>query len=231
MLISSSICFATEQQRDSLVYNGKGYYIENRFLFEEILSDFVRKEGIITDDYFYTANWRGYVAVFEITNNKLQLKDLKSYIFNEKDSLSYLKSVVNDKIKEKINSIKLDDILLITEDDLVYGYKYYNEVDYEIIEIQSNNVTQNKKFTFSELDKFKDEQFLKFKKTKEFKEELKDCKKFKKEQIKDYSNPNLLNHDEEFRLRLLDDYRNFDCDDFIKGKMFSQLFDIYRKIL
>lgn len=237
LIISFIFCsnaFATEQIKDSLVYNGKGYYIENQFLHEEILSEFVRDEGYITEDYFYTALWRGYIAVWEVENNKLQIKDLKSFVSNDSDSLYYLKSVINDHIKEKINSILLNEVLIFSDyDDNYWDEKTPEESEYFVFGIENNLVTQNLKFNLIELENFKSEQFLKFKKTKTFKEALRDCKKLKKENINLYSNPKLPNHDEEFRLRLLKSYKKMNCDEFIKGKMFSLLpsFDIYHKIL
>lgn len=237
LIISFIFCsnaFATEQIKDSLVYNGKGYYIENHFLHEEILNQFVIDEGYITDEYFYTALWRGYIAVWEVENNKLQLKDLKSFVFNDSDSLSYLKSVINDHIKEKINSILLNEVLIFSDyDDNYWDEKTPEESEYFVFGIENNLVTQNLKFNLIELENFKSEQFLKFKKTKTFKEALRDCKKLKKENINLYSNPKLPNHDEEFRLRLLKSYKKMNCDEFIKGQMFSlwPSFDIYHKIL
>lgn len=245
LIISFIFCSnvsATEQIKDSLVYNGKGYYIENKFLHEEILNQFVIDEGYITDEYFYTALWRGYMAVWEVENNKLQLKDLKSFVFNENDSLSYLKSVINDNIKEKINSILLNEVLIFSDyNDNYWDEKTPEEADYFVFGIENNLVAQSFKFNLIELENFKTEQFLKFKKTKKFKEELKDCKKFRKEQIKHYSKSDQLDFnfeglDESARKKIrnsfIRNYKTMDCNDFVKGQMFSlwPSFDIYHKI-
>src|SRR5690606_9197943 len=85
ILSSCSICFATEQIKDSIIIDGKGYYIQNAFLFEDDLRKYVEDLNILGEDEYTTAMWRRYRAVFEIIDNQIHLKDIGVLKLDEQD--------------------------------------------------------------------------------------------------------------------------------------------------
>lgn len=226
------LSFATEQTKDSLVYEGKGYYIQNKFLFENIMTEFIEENGFNLE-YPITHLWRGYKAIFEVKENQIYLKDLISYVFNEKDSLYYFHSVITEEIKNKIHSQNLNTVLIVSDTDENWEEKSFEDADYWVLEIIHSKISKKIKFKFNELEKFKENQFQKFKKTPNYKDELEKCQTTKTENIKKYSNPNLPNIDEEYRLELLRKEKQYNCSNSIKVKMFSLYpsFDFYHKIL
>ena len=82
-----------------MVYNGKGYLIENQFLFEEDLTQFIDENGFYDFDYPTSSLWRGYRAVFEIVENKIQLKDVGVIEFiNTRIKQGFLLQIIDLKV-------------------------------------------------------------------------------------------------------------------------------------
>lgn len=210
--------FATEQIKDSLVYNGKGYLIENQYLFEGILYEYVTENGYYDDNYPISNLWRGYRAVFEIANNQLKLKDLqivKDSANAEGYHIQYFVNVDSEKIKKRINSQHFSGVLVLADGDLVDYSFIYEEYypNYRIAEFKKSLLTKELYFKYEELEDFKTSQFEEYKDSKFYKKDLKDCKKRRVEMSIIYKEKNLT--------QMIGYDQNFDCSEFIKSFLFE----------
>ena len=122
----NSFGYATEQIKDQMIYNGKTYYIQNVFLNKTLLSNYVY-ENFLTNNYFNTALWRGYMATYEIVNNKVVLEDIKInayhgvlpeekilgtfYIVNAEIVADITKAAETDDLNDTINYALINDII------------------------------------------------------------------------------------------------------------------------
>lgn len=170
--------FATAQYPDIIIYNGNEYSLNSNplELFFEKNPD-KRPESEISS----TALWRGYIAKFEIKNNQLFLKDIKiQYIDTTEKEL--WKSVIEEVFPNK-KDIKIEwftGLLVIPHGKLVnyihmgYASKYEN---YILLEIDKGNLKKEKTFNGVDYQKFKEKQFLAFKKTKKYEKIRNDLQK------------------------------------------------------
>lgn len=218
--------FATEQIKDSLIYNGKGYLIENQYLFEEILNKYVTENGFYDDNYTSSNLWRGYRAVFEISNNQLRLKNLqikKDTTDAEGFYIQYFENVDSEKIKKEINSQHFNGVLILADGYLVdYSFiyeEYYS--NYRVAEFKKSLLTKELYFKYEELEDFKNSQFEEFKNTKFYRKDFKECSKRRKESIESYAKQNLP--------EMVEHEKNFDCSNFIKSFLFEN--PLYKIIL
>jgi len=80
LMLITSAAFATAQAPDVLIYNGKTYD-----LFSNPLEDFYgedeskRPKFWVAPDTMSSGNWRGYVATWEIIDDKLYLSKIDSW--------------------------------------------------------------------------------------------------------------------------------------------------------
>ena len=88
-LFSTSV-FATPQEPERLIYNGKEYSLQTHPL-EKYFEKYKEKRPGV-GEYWLSSLTRGYVATFEIKNKELFLKDIQVYDYSN-DS-SQLKSVL-----------------------------------------------------------------------------------------------------------------------------------------
>lgn len=217
LLLSQSL-LATEQIRDSLVYNGKGYYIEKQFemLFEDELREFVEEKNLLPEDFFYTSLWRRYIAVFEIVDNRLLLKELNALVHNEKDSTAHFQNIVTIELQEKIKALEFNGVLILADE--IDDYSFFNpdnifNPNYKIIEFKKSIVSKELDFQFKEMDGFKNIQFEKYKKTKFYRIDFRNCRKRKKESIKHFIKTN--------QLEMVKYERTSNCNGFIKAFLFE----------
>lgn len=219
--------YATEQIKDSLVYNGKGYLIENQFLFEEELMAYVDEHKLYDYDLPSSAIWRGYRAVFEITAGKIRLKDLgiPEFVKDENGLYWYFKfnSVVNDELIGLINSKYFSGVLVLAEGYLVdfsfFEDEYYP--DYKVVEFDKNILRKEVDVKYEEMPTFRDNQFSKYRKTKAYKKNYRACTQMHREQFREYTREGLLD--------LAETIKESGCDDFIKAFLFRN--PSYNKIL
>lgn len=174
--------FATAQSPDYVIYNGKEYAMQTNPMDDYFAKypDKKPKSNIIS-----SANWRGYIATFEIVENVLYLKDIEMTVekvsaekFPGYEQRSFLNSVVPAGEKLKIDWFS--GLLVLPHGKVVnyvhmgYGSTYEN---YILIEIDKGNFVKSKEFDYKAYTKFKERQFEAFKKTKEYKKEVEDMKK------------------------------------------------------
>lgn len=165
---------ATAQSPDYLIYKGKTYAIFTNPL-ESYFKQYPDKRP--KEEISSTGLWRGYVATFEIKDDKLYVNDIK-IMTEKKDSDIFdfeWKSVINDVFPDS-SKRKIDwfsGILVLPKGRLVnyihmgYGSTYKK---YVLIEINNGNYRQELKFNHRQYKAFKKEQFALFKKTDEYKE-------------------------------------------------------------
>jgi hypothetical protein len=168
----SPLVYGTAQIPDILIYQGKKYNLNSNPLepYFELHPDKRPQEG------FSTALWRGYIATFEITDNKLYLIDIS--ILASKDSLGkyihYRKSV-KDQVFPGQEKIVIDWFtgLLVVPDGRLKHYVHMGYAStyskYILIELNKGLFIQERRFNAREYNRFRHEQFLAFKQTDEYK--------------------------------------------------------------
>ncbi len=166
--------FATAQYPDKIIYKGKEYDIFSNPLetYFEKYPDKRPKDGINS-----SALWRRYVATFEIKNKQVFVKDIEiqhsNSVIDESHSANW-RSVLNEVFPDKKN-IKADwlnELIIIPHGKLVnYVHSGYSSVysKYLLLEINKGDLKKEKNFNYKEYEKFKEKQFLIFKKTEEYK--------------------------------------------------------------
>ena len=163
---------ATAQQPDQIKIDGKKYKLNTNPL-EEILKERPIKTK---PDFISTGNWRGYIAYFEVKENKLLLRDVtiskSSSIFNDGRY-----SVIKEIFPEKQNNIIAEwynGALIVPYGEMVYyehmGYGSLYE-NYYIIKVKKGIVYEKLKMNNIEFSKYKKEKFEIFKKSEQYQKE------------------------------------------------------------
>ncbi|MGH1519843.1 hypothetical protein [Chryseobacterium sp. JK1] len=151
----------TQQIRDSLLYEGKEYHLNNEIL-EYYFKEFPEHKP--KDIGALSACWRGYVALFEIKNKELLIKNINclSSAENEKyhDILTHF--FPHKKYAWFSGLIRIDDFRGEYDDE-------NNEhAIYELLEIREGNFINHWKLNFEEFNEFKKMLFIDFKTTTEY---------------------------------------------------------------
>jgi hypothetical protein len=175
LLIFSIQIYATAQYPDKIIYNGKEYDLHSNPM-EDYFEKFPDKKP--KTEIMSSGLWRGYVATFEIVENKLFLKDIQIMVSKktadksfEIDWKSVLKEVVQEKDKLKIDWFS--GLLVVPHGKLInyvhmgYGSTFEN---YILLEIFNGNFIKAKEFGYENYEKFKERQFRAFKLTEEYKQ-------------------------------------------------------------
>jgi len=149
----------TKQIRDSLIYDGKDYYLN-----EEILEWYFYKHPERRPDLkaHCTALWRGYVATFEIKEGQLFVEDV-SISEDTKANLKKIRELFprNRKFEWYSGLIRIDEFRGEWDDE--------NEgAMFEYLEIYKGDLIQKRTMDFEELEIFKAYQFEYFKTTEEY---------------------------------------------------------------
>ncbi len=172
LFLFASAAFATWQIPDVVIYEGKEYSI-----FNDILTPYFKKypeRDPKDEDYFCSASWRGYKALFEISNRELKLKD----IFKnpcERSTVSALKQVVPDGKPLVIDWYSGVVVSMDGENSGdSYDMEFINTFEaYSFFELENGRLTQVKHFDNKGFRQFRKEQFEKYKETSDYQEEIK----------------------------------------------------------
>jgi len=171
--------FATGQKPNFIKIDGKEYELlndplekyfnehpENHPVFgEKFIKKNEKGETLIKTS---TGNWRGYVAYFEIINNKLFLTDLKIEDDDSEKQISVFSKIFNEK------NVELDysGILTIPNGDFIdsdnFGFSSYY-TSYFILTIKNDHLEKMKELQNKDYLKFKIKQFEEFQKTNDYK--------------------------------------------------------------
>lgn len=168
---------ATAQTPDLIIYEGEEYAMQTNPL--EI---FFKKnpEKRPQRTVISTANWRGYVAMFEIVDNNLYLKNIEVWYYDDDSKEPSKKNALNEVFpnQEKVKVDWMNGLLVLPYGELEnyvhlgYGSTFSN---YILLEIENGVLKREKKLNSKEYKKIKEKQFQAFKKTEEYrklKEEL-----------------------------------------------------------
>ena len=136
----------TRQISDTLLYEGKKFYLEEEIL-EKYFRAFPEKKPKIVVSY--TALWRGYIATFEIREKQLFIKEMEMLTNTKFKTKSVLKEVFpNNKYEWFSGIIELNGKEKDSDDNL-----------YEFLEIYKGNLIKKRIMTYDELQLFKKEQY------------------------------------------------------------------------
>lgn len=173
LILLMTICaiqlFATAQEPDILVYEGKEYK-----LFTNPMEPFFEKHPDLRPKSNWTSSalWRGYIAKFEIRDEQLVVSDILilEYIDDQRSFTS-----VYDKIfPEQKNVVVtwMTGILTLPCGELTnyvhmgYGSTYSA---YKLLRIENGKLVQSRDFTEEEYEQYRNLQYEAFKKTKNYK--------------------------------------------------------------
>lgn len=145
------------QISDLLIYNNEVYNLE-----DEILEPFLQEKEILSKHAGgFSANWRGYVAEFEIKNFEIHLNSKNNEFF--------------DKIIKELGSTKIQYLnkLIVLYSNVISEYSNWsislNEYEtYQILEFKNGTLIDFKILSNSEFKKFKNDQFLKYIETEDY---------------------------------------------------------------
>ena len=168
--------FGTPQASDIIFYKGRKYKLHTNPL-EKYFEKFPDKRPdlfLIEEIIITSANWRGYVATFEIRDNQLYLKDIEIQIRETENRRGYInKSILNDVFPNQ-DFVKVDWMtgLLVLPSGRMVEYVHMGYAStyrrYTLLEIDNGNLKNVKKFRRKNYEKFKEKQFQAFKKTDEY---------------------------------------------------------------
>jgi hypothetical protein len=171
LMLSPLIAFSTAQRGDILVLKGKKYSI-----FTNPLRPFLdRNPGRLPEsNIISTSNWRGYVATWEVKNDRLVLTDVGMLQSvgkpNEVSPSTEIRSVMAKMFPDQ-NEVLADWFtgnIIIPDGELVsYVHMGYASTysKYIILQIKNGVITRNWTSENAEFIKFRDAQFAAFKKT------------------------------------------------------------------
>lgn len=165
--------FATGQEPDRIIYKGQEY-----MLFSNPLETYFKKypDKRPTRGFESTDLWRGYIATFEVRNNRLFLKDIQIEVADSASSEKYKGkwiSVLNEVFPNRKN-IKIDwltGLLVIPHGKrLRYVHMGYGSIheSYTLLEFDKGQFRKEKSFDYKEYEEFKERQFQAYKKTEEY---------------------------------------------------------------
>lgn len=140
----------TRQIKDTLIFENQEYAL-NVELLESYFREFPEKKPEF--EISCSALWRGYVAVFEIKDNELLIKEmdwLTDIAFNMKS----LKNEIfpNNKFEWYSGLIRIDEFREEFDEEPENGI-------FEYLEIENGNYIQKRVFNYNELQDFKKEQY------------------------------------------------------------------------
>lgn len=172
--------FATVQIPDRIIYKGKEYNLVDeypRFLLEDYFLNYLDEKPDILLYPPSTALWRGYIAVFELHEGELYIKqilikDRNSVVDNEWKNV--LAEIFPGKVKVKMDWYT--GVLVIPTGKKKPNSYSHECSSYTLLEVTNGNIETEKNFTRKEFKKFKKKQFKVFKETEAYKQKIKAMK-------------------------------------------------------
>lgn len=179
LILFTSGVFATAQEPDLLIYNGKTYS-----LFSNPLESFYEKDESkrpkfrVKPNVSSSANWRGYVATWRIIDNKLYLTEINSWFCSSsiKTKNGCRRVTLQELFGKKIVGNKVfaswvsDDLRVpdgeqlqyvhmgygsIYERNITFGVKNGKVIKQEIIDNTKSNLSSEREVALQELEKLK----------------------------------------------------------------------------
>jgi|JI9StandDraft_1071089.scaffolds.fasta_scaffold129764_2 hypothetical protein len=237
LIFSFSICkiFATAQTPDKIIIDEKQFDLLNNpleqfFKIHPELDPIYGGKIKMFNKYrnkpipiqFSTGNYRGYIATFKIENNFLKLFDIKIQNI-ESEKREYI-SVYKELFGDKQISLNYNGILIIPTGDFLdsanFGYSYLFS-KYQLMTIKNDNIERSKEVTKDEYLKFKVIQFVEYKKTADYQNEVKEYfENWKTEKEIELSRKNTKNLTKREIAELHKEYINAPKSEFIDNFLF-----------
>jgi hypothetical protein len=173
LLLTTVKTNATAQQPDILIYQGKNYRLYTNPL-DQYFSKYPDKKP--KTSIISSGNWRGYVAIFEIIDSTLFLRDIEVEDNDGKNGLRKRSAMDEVFPGQKIVVLDWFNGLLTSPYGqlLKYVHMGYSSAyeNYLILEIRQGQLTKSKDFKYEDYIKFRDRQFELFKQTREYEKSL-----------------------------------------------------------
>lgn len=149
----------TRQIKDILIYEGERLAID-QYLLEDYFNEFPDQRP--RSDVFFLALWRKYVVTSEIVNNQFVVRSIKVRSPAEAMAFEDWKGdfPLNKKFDWFSGLIRIDSNRLSDWKEESKMFKY--------LEVYRGDLLDVKSFSLEELETFKDEQFVRFKKSKTY---------------------------------------------------------------
>jgi hypothetical protein len=178
LLVLPSSLFATAQQGDELMLDGKTYTIST-----EPLEGYLQKNPgkLPESNVTSTALWRGYVATWAIRDNRLMLRDVKllQSVANPspKGHSTELRSVMPSMFpgQEQVFADWFSGYLVVPTGKMMhYTHMGYASIysNYVLLKIENGIVTKKEQLDSKAFVKFREKQFELFKESDEYKKAL-----------------------------------------------------------
>ncbi|OAN61879.1 hypothetical protein A8B79_05515 [Balneola sp. EhC07] len=179
--IGSDFKNRTAQVPDEIIYNGKKFDLNSTPL-ETFFERYPEKKP--KTDIISSANWRGYVAKFEILENEFYVTDIEITVSDkEHDSYPYKQKSVFKEVFPEASKVKLDwyNGILILPYGKLRNYVHMGFAStyskYWLLEIKNGVLTEARNYNYKKFAQFKKRQFDKFKKTQGYKDLRESIKK------------------------------------------------------
>lgn len=156
--------YSTVQIPDRIIYNGNSYYTLN-FPLELYFEKYNNKPSFI--HWTSTALWRGYVAVYEIVDNQLFVKNI-DVEKGENITENIISRVFPEQTKVKMDWYSGLFVIPVgkLKDNFPNEYGYSTKYDkYIVCEVKHGNIIKEKSYNFKEYKKLKKALCLSLKKS------------------------------------------------------------------
>lgn len=159
---------ATAQASDLLIVEGKEFALNTNPLESQLGK---RKWKRPEEAVISSANWRGYIATWEIKDDKLFLKDATILVSDPKDKDEYVSKSITQDLYPGASEVFADWYTgaLIVPDGKMTRYVhmgYGSSFDhYQVFRVQAGKVVEHLSMTGPEFDAYKERKFAAFRKT------------------------------------------------------------------
>jgi len=169
-IFSTFEVLATSQAPDKIIFNNKEYSLLTNPL-EAYFK--INPEKRPESTFSISSLWRGYVATFEIKNNRLYVSKIEIVNFDKENDAIINSNIINDLFPNEADRYLdwYNGILTVCYGEIIdyvhMGYESTYE-NYILIEITAGNYVKSKELNLKELNSYKKAQFKIFKKTPEY---------------------------------------------------------------
>jgi len=211
LAIAASSARSTAQKADRIIIEGIEYPLFTNPMEEYFIKHPNRKPQ---STIMSTALWRGYVATFGFSGDRLYLMDLKIEVPAEPDErtgeLEVSWNSVKHTVAPDVDTLFIDwftGILVVPDGELVYyvhmGYgSTYSE--YTLLEVKGGTLTGVRRLDHEQYDQFREKQFQEYKKTEGYRQQVDELKaddegdEWSSEEIDDFLRSYILEYTSRF---------------------------------
>jgi hypothetical protein len=171
---------ATAQASDLLIVQGKEFALNTNPLETQLEQKQWKppEEAVIS-----SGNWRGYIATWEVKDDKLFLKNVTILVGDHKDESGYLRKPIISDLYPGASEVLADWYTgaLIVPDGKMTHYVhmgYGSSFDhYQIFRVRAGAVVEHLSMTGAEFEAYKEMKFAEFRKTETFKQAYAETRK------------------------------------------------------